>query len=220
MFYLNSFYDPFAQNFYRYSIACLRRRAVRLLVFRSQRRSAKRAFAPGVLCHSGLAKRHSSNHAGGRASSTSGPAVFTIFMRSSVIMTAVLALIFFPEERSIIRQWQFQAGTILGLFGAIGVVWFQPRRGKQHISLRGLLIVFTAALCWALYGVLVKRPSAQLGTVRSFAVISFITSALLAAAHPSLRQHRHAPGMSLRASMPSSFFPPSPASAWRIFSTI
>ena len=37
-----------------------------------------------------------------------GPGVFAIFMRSSVIITAVLALILFPEERWIIRQWQFQ----------------------------------------------------------------------------------------------------------------
>ena len=44
-----------------------------------------------------------------------GPGVYAIFNRSSVIITALLALAFFPEERWIIRQWQFQAGTLLGL---------------------------------------------------------------------------------------------------------
>ena len=55
-----------------------------------------------------------------------GPGVYAIFVRSSVIITTLLALIFFPEERWIIRQWQFQVGTMLGLLGAVGVLWFQP----------------------------------------------------------------------------------------------
>ena len=108
-----------------------------------------------------------------------GPGVFAIFMRSSVIITAILALILFPEERWIIRQWQFQAGTILGLLGAIGVLWFQPGWETGHVQLRGFVITVIAAFCWALYGVLVKRPSAELGSIRSFGLISFITSVFL-----------------------------------------
>ena len=108
-----------------------------------------------------------------------GPGVYAIFMRSSVIITAILALILFPEERWIIRQWQFQAGTILGLLGAIGVLWFQPGWETGHVQLRGFVITVIAAFCWALYGVLVKRPSAESGPIRSFGLISFITSVLL-----------------------------------------
>jgi drug/metabolite transporter (DMT)-like permease len=108
-----------------------------------------------------------------------GPGVYAVFIRSSVIMTALLALIFFPEERWIIRQWQFQVGTLLGLFSAVGVFWFQPRWTAGHVSLGGLAIAFTASFCWALYGVLVKRPSAQLGSIRSFGVVSFLTSVML-----------------------------------------
>ena len=108
-----------------------------------------------------------------------GPGVYAIFTRSSVIFTALLALAFFPEERHVIRQWQFQVGTLLGLVGAFGVIWFQSGWQSGHIALPGLLIAFTATFCWALYGILVKRPSAQLGSIRSFGLISFITSALL-----------------------------------------
>src|SRR5260370_39229620 len=111
-----------------------------------------------------------------------GPGVYAIFNRSSVIFTALLALAFFPEERHIIRQWQFQIGTLLGLLGAFGVIWFQAGPAAaghdRHVALPGLLVAFTATFCWALYAVLVKRPSAQLGAIRSFGVISFITSAL------------------------------------------
>jgi len=108
-----------------------------------------------------------------------GPGVYAIFTRASVIFTALLALAFFPEERHVIRQWQFQLGTLLGLIGAFGVVWFQPGWQSGHIALPGLFIAFTATFCWALYGILVKRPSAQLGSIGSFGLISLITSALL-----------------------------------------
>jgi drug/metabolite transporter (DMT)-like permease len=108
-----------------------------------------------------------------------GPGVYTIFTRASVIFTALLALAFFPEERRVIRQWQFQVGTLLGLIGAFGVVWFQPGRETEYMKLPGLFIAFTATFCWALYGVLIKRPSMRLGPIRSFGLVSLITSILL-----------------------------------------
>ena len=108
-----------------------------------------------------------------------GPGVYAIFARTSVIFTALLALAFFPEERYLIRQWQFQLGTLLGLLGAFGVIWFQSNGEDRHIAWQGLLIAFLAIFSWALYGVLVKRPSARLGSIRSFGIISLITSVLL-----------------------------------------
>ncbi|MGI9086434.1 MAG: DMT family transporter [Chthoniobacterales bacterium] len=177
LFYLNRFYDPFAQNFYRYAIACL---AVLPFLFRRRRISPtpltlKLFFAcvlpaiPNVI--------HQVTQV--LALNYIGPGVFTIFMRSSVIITALLALVFFPEERWIIRHWRFQTGTVLGLLGAIGVLWFQPGWETGAVALRGFLVTFVAAFCWALYGVFVKRPSAELGPVRSFALVSLITSVLL-----------------------------------------
>src|SRR5213076_402384 len=179
MFYLNRYYDPWAQNFYRYSIACV-------------------AIAPLVLWRAGRAGQTIDMHAVRlcllpclpnvvhqvtqvMALFYMGPGVYTIFTRCSVIFTALLALAFFPEERVIIRQWQFQLGTLLGLIGAFGVIWFQANANlsSQHIALPGLFIAFTATFCWALYSVLIKRPSAELGSIRSFGLVSFITSAML-----------------------------------------
>jgi drug/metabolite transporter (DMT)-like permease len=176
-FYLLRYYDVWAQNFYRYSVACLA--IAPFVAFRIKRGGPRldlRAFAlclipslPNVVHQ--IAQTVSLFYI--------GPGVYAIFARSSVIMTALLALLFFPEERHILRQWQFQVGTVLGLLGAVGVFWFQPGTDTGHVAIRGLLIASVATTCWALYGVLVKRPSAKLGSIRSFGLVSFITSTLL-----------------------------------------
>jgi drug/metabolite transporter (DMT)-like permease len=176
-YYLNRYYDPWAQNFYRYLVACLA--VAPLLIYRSQRSTPWLNWRVVLICLVPCLPNVIHQITQVIALFYMGPGVYTIFTRASVIFTALLALAFFPEERHVIRQWQFQAGTVLGLIGAFGVVWFQPGWKSGHIALPGLFIAFTATFCWALYGILVKRPSAQIGSIRSFGLISLITSALL-----------------------------------------
>ena len=179
MYYLNRYYDPWAQNFYRYSVACIA--IAPLLLYQIRHGGACIDMHAIKLCLLPCLPNVVHQVTQVMALFYIGPGVYTIFTRASVIFTALLALAFFPEERAVIRQWQFQLGTLLGLFGAFGVIWFQANAGlhSQHVALPGLLIAFTATFCWALYGVLIKRPSAELGSIRSFGLISFITSALL-----------------------------------------
>src|SRR6266700_3417205 len=174
-YYLNRYYDPWAQNFYRYLVACVS--IAPLLIYGMWYRPIDwRAVSICIVpCLPNVVHQITQVI----ALFYMGPGVYTIFTRASVIFTALLALAFFPEERHVIRQWQFQAGTVLGLIGAFGVVWFQPGWEAAHIALPGLFIAFTATFCWALYGILVKRPSAHLGSIRSFGLISLITSVLL-----------------------------------------
>src|SRR6266568_2420359 len=176
-YYLNRYYDPWAQNFYRYLVACLA--IAPLLIYRAQRGAPQLNWRAVMICFIPCLPNVIHQITQVMALFYMGPGVYTIFTRASVIFTALLALAFFPEERHVIRQWQFQLGTVLGLIGAFGVVWFQPGWKSGHIALPGLFIAFTATFCWALYGILVKRPSAQLGSIRSFGLISLITSALL-----------------------------------------
>src|SRR5438105_2292976 len=179
MYYLNRFYDPWAQNFYRYSVACI---AIAPLVLYRMRGGRPRIDMHAIaLCLVPCLPNVVHQVTQVMALFYMGPGVYAIFARASVIFTALLALAFFPEERFVIRQWQFQLGTLLGLVGAFGVIWFQAnaQSNERHIALPGLFIAFTATFCWALYGVLIKHPSAELGPIRSFGLISFITSALL-----------------------------------------
>src|SRR6266700_2018515 len=176
-YYLNRYYDPWAQNFYRYLVACFA--VAPLLTYRSRRSARWLNWRVVLICLIPCLPNVVHQITQLIALFYMGPGVYTIFTRASVIFTALLALAFFPEERHVIRRWQFQAGTVLGLIGAFGVVWFQPGWEAGHIALPGLFIAFTATFCWALYGILVKRPSAHLGSIRSFGLISLITSVLL-----------------------------------------
>jgi drug/metabolite transporter (DMT)-like permease len=176
-FYLNRFYDPWAQNFYRYAVAFIA--VMPFLLFRLRSSGPRLDRGIFVACLIPSLPNVVHQIAQTVALFHMGPGVYAIFIRSSVIITTLLALIFFPEERWIIRQWRFQVGTLLGLVGAVGVLWLQPGREGGTIELRGIAIAFAASFCWALYSVLVKRPSARLGPIRSFGLISFITSALL-----------------------------------------
>src|SRR5438045_6270024 len=179
MFYLNGYYDPWAQNFYRYSVACI---AIAPLLFYQIHRGGPRIDIHAVkLCLLPCLPNVVHQVTQVMALFYVGPGVYTIFTRASVIFTALLALAFFPEERIVILQWQFQIGTLLGLIGAFGVIWFQANANShaQHVALPGLFIAFTATCCWALYGVLLKRPSAELRSISSIGLVSFITSTLL-----------------------------------------
>ena len=110
-YYLNRYYDPWAQNFYRYSVACL---AITPLVFYRVRRGGPRIDLHAIgICLLPCLPNVVHQITQVMALFYMGPGVYAIFTRSSVIFTALLALAFFPEERSIIRQWQFQAGTLL-----------------------------------------------------------------------------------------------------------
>ncbi len=176
-FYLNRYYDPWAQNFFRYAVACLA--VAPFVIYRLRRKGPPLDLRMVGLCL--IPALPNVVHQIGQTVALHyiGPGVYAIFGRCSVIITALLALIFFPEERWIIRQWRFQAGTILGLLGAAGVFWFQPGDNHGHLAWQGIVIGFLATFCWSLYSILIKRPSAELGSVRSFGLVSFLTSALL-----------------------------------------
>src|SRR5204863_1192766 len=97
-FYLNRFYDPWAQNFYRYAVACLAIIPFVALQFgRGPKIDIRAVVARLVPCLPNVVHQITQVV----AFFYTGPGVYAIFIRSSVIFTALLALAFFPEERHV-----------------------------------------------------------------------------------------------------------------------
>src|SRR5256885_2316289 len=112
-YYLNRYYDPWAQNFYRYCVACLA--IAPLVIYRIRNGEQRLNWRALMICFFPCLPNVVHQITQVMALFYMGPGVYAIFTRASVIFTALLALAFFPEERHVIRQWQFQLGTLLGL---------------------------------------------------------------------------------------------------------
>jgi len=67
------------------------------------------------------------------------PGVYALLGRISVVLTALLGIVFFADERWIARSMKFQLGTAMGLLGVAGLVrapvGTPPISGKQHVEL-------------------------------------------------------------------------------------
>ena len=150
MFYLNRYYDPWAQNFYRYSVACIA--IAPLLLYQILRGGPRIDMHAVKLCLLPCLPNVVHQVTQVMALFYIGPGVYTIFHSASVFFHALLALAFFPEERVVIRQWQFQRWHLTRLMAHSAVIWFQANANShdQHIALPDCSFAFTATFCWAL----------------------------------------------------------------------
>src|SRR5262249_2665780 len=102
MFYLNRYYDPWAQNFYRYSVACI---AIAPLLVYKIVRGGRGLNSHGVnLCLLPCLQNVVHKVTQVMALFFFGPGFYTIFTRASVFFPPLRALAFFPEDRVVIRQ--------------------------------------------------------------------------------------------------------------------
>src|SRR5206468_10263857 len=102
-FYLIRYYDPWAQNFYRYLVAWLA--IAPFVLYRIQRGGPRFDWRSVLTCLAPCLPNVVHQVTQVVALFYMGPGVYAIFTRSSVIFTALLALAFFPQERHVIRQW-------------------------------------------------------------------------------------------------------------------
>lgn len=173
-FWLAGPFDAWTQNFYRYAAGFLTMAPFLLwMAWRSPRGLTPREWAgcavaavPNVVHQVGQTL----------AVVLLLPGVYALLGRISVILTAILAVIFFADERWIARSVKFQLGTLLALAGVAGLVW-SP--GTGGVSVTGLWLALFAAFGWASYGIMVKQFTVRVGPTLGFGVISFFTALLL-----------------------------------------
>jgi drug/metabolite transporter (DMT)-like permease len=175
-FWLAKTFDPWTQNFYRYVAGLLA--MTPFVAWSYARRSG--VFDRNEVFGCILAAIPNASH---QVLQTMAvvllwPGVYALFGRSSVILTAVLAIVFFADERWIARSIKFQAGTLLGLLGVAGLVW-SPDPAGASLSTRGLVLAFAAAASWGVYGILVKKFTARGGPMLGSWTIGLFTVAIL-----------------------------------------
>jgi drug/metabolite transporter (DMT)-like permease len=106
------------------------------------------------------------------------PALASLLNKSSVLFSAVLAYLFYPEERWLSRSGRFRVGLSFCVAGTLGLSLLRPDLDKMEVN-NAILLVLTAAISWAIYSVSVKPLVNEVGSMVSFGVISiYMTIAL------------------------------------------
>ena len=111
-YYLNRYYDPWSQNFYRYLVACI---AIVPFVYYQMRRGAPKIDLHAIrICLIPCVPNVIHQITQVVALFYMGPGVYAIFIRSTVIFTALLALIFFPKNATSFANGNFRPAQFSG----------------------------------------------------------------------------------------------------------
>jgi len=170
--YLTGYLDSWTQNLLRYSVACLV--WLPFLVFsiktkRLDRKVWRRAVVPGaanVVMQSLFAY----------AFYYIGPAFMVLLTKSSIIWIASFSLIFFPEERALVKSKRFWSGLALSAMGVIGVMYYKEDFAADG-ALTGIVIALAMAFMWAVYIISARIAFKDIDSRHGFSVISIYTVA-------------------------------------------
>ena len=170
--YLSGYLDFWTQNFLRYSVACLFWLPFLLFSIKTKRldtRVWRRAILPAaanVVMQSLFAC----------AFYYIGPAFMTLLGKSSLIWIASFSLVFFPEERALIRSKRFWTGLALSALGVVGVLVFKEDFVATK-TLTGIALALAMAFMWAVYTLSAKIAFKDIDSRQGFSVITIYTVA-------------------------------------------
>ena len=170
--YLTGYLDSWTQNLLRYSVACLV--WLPFLVFSIKKghlnvRVWRRAVVPGVaniIMQSLFAC----------AFYYIGPAFMVLLAKSSLIWIASFSLIFFAEERALVKSKRFWSGLGLSIMGVIGVMCFKEDFTAAG-TLTGIVLTLAMGFMWGVYIISVRIAFRDIDSRHGFSVISIYTVA-------------------------------------------
>jgi len=110
------------------------------------------------------------------------PGVMTLVQQSSALFGVLLALVFFPDERRLVRHRAFLAGAALAVAGALLVVLGGGAWGGAGFG-AGVLSALGSALAWALLGALIKKWLPHLPPLLAISSVFTILVPLFAAVY-------------------------------------
>lgn len=170
--YLSGYLDSWTQNFLRYSVACLFWLPFLLHSIGAKRLDARvwrLAIIPAaanVIMQSIFA----------RAFYYIDPAFMTLLGKSSLFWITGFSLIFFPQERSLLKSGRFWAGLTLGVIGVAGVLCFKEDFAATR-TLTGVVLALSMAVMWAVYTLSAKIAFKDIDSRHGFSVITIYTVA-------------------------------------------
>jgi len=175
--YLTGYVDSWTQNLLRYSVACLFWLPFLVLSVKTKRidhRVWRRAILPAIaniLMQSLWAA----------AFYYIGPAFMVLQTKTNIIWIAGFSLIFFSDERALVKSKRFWTGLALSVVGLIGVMYNEVNLAETRI-ITGIIIAQATAFMWGVYTLSVKIAFKDIDSRSGFSVISIYTVAGLAVA--------------------------------------
>jgi drug/metabolite transporter (DMT)-like permease len=170
--YLTGYLDAWTQNLLRYSVASLVWLPFLFLSIRKGRvnkRIWRRAAVPGasnVIMQSLFAG----------AFYYIGPAFMILLVKSSLIWIAGFSLLFFAEERVLVKSKRFWFGMVLSTAGVTGVMVFKEDFAAAG-TLTGITLALLMAFMWAVYMISARIAFRDIDSRHGFSVISIYTVA-------------------------------------------
>jgi len=168
--FLTGFIDVWTQNLLRYLAACLFWLPFLVIIIRKKgleqdiwRRAVLPAAINIVMQSVSIATYYYLK-----------PGFIMLLLQSSVIWIAGFSLVFFAEERALVKSKRFWLGTLLSAIGVVGVLLFKAdfAAGK---TLTGIVLALAGAAMWAAYTISVKISFKNIDSRRGFSVISIYT---------------------------------------------
>jgi len=107
----------------------------------------------------------------------------TFIVRLSVVWTMIGAVVFFPDERPLLRSIRFWIGTAMNVAGFLAIVLYSHNL-TAGATRGGVVISVACSVFWAMYIVGVRKAVGQINPLTTFAVVSLYTSIAFLALAP------------------------------------
>lgn len=107
------------------------------------------------------------------------PGFATLLSKSSLIWIAVFSLIYFPDERPLVKSRRFWMAMFVSVAGLLMVILTKQGFATRS-SLTGIVLMLSAAFAWALYTISVRICFRDIDSRIGFSVVSLYTVAGLA----------------------------------------
>jgi drug/metabolite transporter (DMT)-like permease len=169
---LSGYVDVWMQNLLRYSISCLFWLPFLVLAVKRKKVNAniwRKAVGPSCVnvimqsCWAG-------------AFYFIEPAFGDLLNKTTVLWVVIFSLVFFPEERALLRSKRFWTGAILSIAGIAGVTTFKAGLQSKTI-ITGIALSMSCSVAWGVYTVSAKKSFKDTDSRYGFAVMSIYTVA-------------------------------------------